>query len=125
MFKGPGCLNSYNMKTHISLRILSAVICLHLVSRTPRANANSQCQSQASIFKKALIGHTFDTFRVNSPDVCVKRCENEPKCQSLNFVIGENTCELNKRSKEARPEDYVTDESRIYMSVHFNRGWCS
>ena len=30
----------------------------------------------------------------------------------------------NSRTKEARPEDFVADLSRIYMTVHFDRGIC-
>jgi len=39
--------------------------------------------------------------------------------------MGENICELNNRSKEIRPEYYVTDPGRIYMTVPFNKGKCS
>jgi len=49
---------------------------------------------------------------------------NEPRCQSINYVMEENICELNNRSKEARPEDYVTDPGKIYMTVPFNKGMC-
>ena len=50
------------------------------------------------------------------------RCENKPRCQSYNYVLEEKICELNNRSKEAGPEDYVTDPARIYMTVQYNRG---
>ena len=113
------------MTSHISLRFLSVVIFLHFVSRIPQSDATGQCKSQVSIFRKALRGHMIDKFHVNRPDVCIKRCQIERRCQSINYVMEENICELNNRSKEVRPEDYVTDPGRIYMTVPFNKGKCS
>ena len=38
-------------------------------------------------------------------------------------MMEENICELNNRSKvQVRPENYVTDPGRIYMTVPFNKG---
>ena len=113
------------MRTQTVVGVLCAVVFFHLVSRMARANAIGKCKSQVSAFQKAPQGHTYDTFKVNSPDVCVKRCDKEEKCQSINFVIDESICELNKRSKEARPDNYVTDPRRIYTIVQFDKGGCS
>ena len=49
-------------------------------------------------------------------------CEEEVKCQSYNFVIGDKVCELNNRTKEARPEDFKPDQTRFYMKRATNRG---
>lgn len=113
------------MKTHPFLRLLTVASSLYLVSRMSRVKAAGQCGSQSSSYGKALIGHTFDKVKVLMPADCLIRCENEPRCQSLNYVMEDNTCELNNRSKEARPADYVTDPSRIYMTTYFKRGMCS
>ena len=110
------------MRHHTCLRFLSVASFLHLVPRIPHSDASDQCKSQVSIFRKALKGHTIDKFHVNRADVCIKTCQNEPRCQSINYVMEENICELNNRSKETRPEDYVTDPGRIYMTVPFNKG---
>ncbi|KAJ7384403.1 hypothetical protein OS493_021814 [Desmophyllum pertusum] len=104
----------------MSLRLLT--ISLYLVSRIPHGKAADQCNSRITHYDKALKGHTFDKVKVNSPADCVIRCENELRCQSFNYAMAGRTCELNNRSKEARPEDYVTDPSRIYMTIQFNRG---
>lgn len=113
------------MKSRLSLRLLTFAICLCLVSRMTCVKAAGQCVSQASNYGKALKGHTFDKFKVPLPADCLTRCEDEPRCQSFNYVMEDNACELNNRSKEARPDDYVTDLTRIYMTVQFNRGMCS
>lgn len=109
------------MTHHIYLKFLSVASFLQLVSWIPHSDATGQCMSQVSIFTKALKGHTIDKFHVIRPDVCIKRCQIEPRCQSINYVMEENICELNNRSKKVRPEDYVTDERRIYMTVPFNK----
>ena len=113
--------DDYDMKTFKFLRVLCVAVFLPM-TYNPCANAISNCESQDSTSKKALKGPTYDTFRVNSPDVCVKRCVKGKQCQSINFVIDESICELNNRSMEARPDGYVTDPRRIYMTVYFNRG---
>ena len=110
------------MKPDMSLRLLTVAVSLYLVSRIPHGKAADQCNSRRTHYDKALKGHTFDKVKVNSPADCVIRCENELRCQSFNYVMAGRTCELNNRSKEARPEDYVTDPSRIYMTIQFNRG---
>ena len=112
------------MRTQTVVGALCTVVFFHLVSRRTHANAIGKCKSQESAFQKALQGHTYDTFKVNSLHVCVKRCDKEEKCHSINFVIDESICELNKQSKEARPDNYVTDPRRIYMTVQFGKGGC-
>ena len=55
-------------------------------------------------------------------DVCLHECNLEIKCQSFNYVISQYMCELNNRTKEARPEDYVPDSDRYYFKRNWNRG---
>ena len=69
-----------------------------------------------------LRGHTFKTTKVGRPGVCYLMCEEELTCQSYNFVIGHKICELNNRTKEARPEDFKPDRTRFYMKRARNRG---
>ena len=75
-----------------------------------------QCKSaEASVQGKALKGHTFKTSVVRAPFECQVLCESELTCQSYNYFLPGKICELNKRTKEARPEDFVMDENRFYM----------
>ena len=110
------------MKPCMSQKLLTLAVSLCMTSRMPFGKATGQCESGSSTFGKALKGHTYQTFNANCPSVCDIRCENEPRCQSYNYLMEENVCELNNRSKESRPEDYVMDLSRIYMTQQFNRG---
>ena len=69
-----------------------------------------------------LRGHTFKTSTVGCPAGCYLMCEEELTCQSYNFVIGHKVCELNNRTKEARPEDFMPDPTRFYIKRSKNRG---
>ena len=93
-----------------------------LISRIGLFQAAVQCETKEnSIGGKFLRGHTFKTCNVELPE-CFIRCDEEVTCQSFNFVIGQNLCELNNRTKEARPEDFRPDQTRLYMKRANNRG---
>ena len=76
-----------------------------------------QCNPvENSISGMYLRGHTFKTIQVGSLFECQTKCEEETDCQSYNVIIGKNICELNSRTKEARPQDFVPDWNRFYMT---------
>ena len=97
---------------------------LYFVSLIPLVVASGpQCKpTEQSVSGKALKGHTFKTKRVQDPYECLMFCDSELTCQSYNYVKTGKTCELNNRTKEARPGDFVEDESRFYMRRWDNRG---
>ncbi|CAH3168082.1 unnamed protein product [Pocillopora meandrina] len=89
---------------------------MFVMSRIGVLNANRQCHlMESSIFGMYLKGHVFKTYRDQLPRECYFRCEEEVTCQSFNVVIGQNICELNNRTKEARPEDFMPDQRRFYV----------
>ena len=55
-------------------------------------------------------------------DVCLRECYRDVRCQSFNFVISQETCELSNRTKEARPEDFIPNSNRYYFKRDMNRG---
>ena len=77
--------------------------------------AKDRCKTEVSIPGMALKGFVFKKMSIVAPHVCDINCEREITCQSYNYVIGEKSCELNHRTKEARPENFQSDESRFYM----------
>ena len=96
---------------------------MFLISRIGILGATVQCHEQEqSIGGMYLRGHMFKMYRVGLPVECYFRCEEEVTCQSYNVVVGQNICELNNRTKEARPEDFIPDEKRFYMKRSGNRG---
>ena len=70
----------------------------------------------------ALQGFVFKKFSVRAIHECDISCERELTCQSYNYVVGENLCELNDRTKEARPEHFRSDPVRVYKRRLSNRG---
>ena len=94
-----------------------------LMSPISVVQATVQCPTaENSIGGMFLRGHMFKTTKVGFPGGCYLMCEEELKCQSYNFVIGHKICELNNRTKEARPEDFKPDQTRFYMKRARNRG---
>ena len=96
---------------------------MFLMFRIGILKATGQCHSaEYSIGGMYLRGHTFKTCRVGLPEECYFKCEEEITCHSYNVVIGQNICELNNRTKEARPEDFLPDQRRFYIKRLTNRG---
>ena len=81
-----------------------------------------QCPAQEPIYGKALKGYTFKTLISSSTFECLYHCHYENRCQSYNFVIKENVCEMNNRTKEAKPQHFVSDPDRLYKKRGAHRG---
>lgn len=65
-----------------------------------------------------LRGHTYKTFKAQARSLdCRNACLADVRCQSYNVVMFENLCELNNRSKEARPGDFIENESRYHVCI--------
>ena len=73
-----------------------------------------------------LQGHTFKTFKARPGSFdCGQACLADVRCQSYNVVMLKGICELNNRTKEARPEDFVKNKDRYYMEKGAKRGTCT
>ncbi|XP_078375878.1 uromodulin-like [Oculina patagonica] len=73
------------------------------------------CGSESSVYGMMLRGHIFKTLQTEDSLECVQECNTDKKCQSINYAMFHGICELNDRTKEARPEDFVADIDRLYM----------
>ena len=81
-----------------------------------------QCKSEYSIYGAKLKGHVFEEKKTANFLNCVEQCNSNLRCQSVNYVISQYVCELNRCTKEARPEDFVPDTDRIYVTRLSGRG---
>ena len=81
-----------------------------------------QCGNEYSIYGMMLERHTFKKTKASNWSACVQACNDDTRCQSMNFVIGQEICELNNRTKEARPKDIVLRHQRSYMKRSIKRG---
>ena len=69
-----------------------------------------------------LRGHVFQEHNTANILACSLLCNSNIRCQSVNYVMSRRLCELNSRTKEARPEDHVQDADRVYLTRHSERG---
>ena len=83
---------------------------------------NLQCKRVQSVYGKMLRGHVFQESNAANILTCGLLCNSNIRCQSINYVISRHLCELNSRTKEARPEDYVQDADRVYLTRPSERG---
>ena len=83
-----------------------------------------QCiiRGEYSIRGMMLKGHTFMEEKTGIWFNCLDKCDDDVRCQSFNFIISQGICELNNRTKEDRPEDFVPDSDRFYMKRFKERG---
>ena len=93
------------------------VLCqvIHEISAQP-------CDGEYSIHGMMLKQHVYKTMKTSISLDCLQACNDDVKCQSFNYVISKDLCELNNRTKEARPEDYVPDSDRFYYGRVRKRG---
>ena len=83
---------------------------------------NLQCKRVQSVYGTMLRGHTFQEHNAANIMACGLLCNSNIRCQSINYVISRHLCELNNRTKKARPEDYVQDANRVYLTRPSERG---
>lgn len=87
---------------------------LHLAIMMNLGTADDQCTARIAPIGTALKGLFFKKINVTGPYMCDVECEQERICQSYNYNIEEKICELNNRTKEARPENFQADPARFY-----------
>ena len=89
---------------------------------TPCELDAKQCSNESFIRGMMLKGHIFMAKKTADWLKCVEKCNHGIRCQSFNYVISQGICELNNRTKEARPEDFVPDSDRFYIKRSDRRG---
>ena len=116
-----GVVSNNNMKL---IQFVTIVFCF--CHQSPNASTCTQnddpCGYFQPFYEMALKGHVFQTLKVPSSLYCLEACKHEARCQSFNNVKGKDICELNNRTKEARPEDFISDVTKLYLKKPKNRG---
>ena len=103
---------------------ISMVVTLLVVSQMFYEPDAQQCiiRGEDTIRGMMLKGHTFIEEKTGFWLNCLDKCDDDVRCQSFNYVISQDICELNNRTKEARPEDFVPDSDRFYIKRFRERG---
>ena len=78
---------------------------------------SQECKDETSITGKMLKGFMFKKMKVSNPSECLQACNDEVRCQSFNYVILQDICELNNRTRNASPQDLEEDPHRYYFPV--------
>lgn len=71
-----------------------------------------------SVFGKYLQNHVFkSTYHSQDIQHCISDCWVEiERCQSFNYLPDLNICELNDRSKDNAPDDYIDKDRSVYLT---------
>ena len=64
----------------------------------------------------------YQSLKVPGSIYCLRACDDDIRCQSINHVLHGEICELNNRTKEARPEAFTTDDTKVYVKKFRKRG---
>ncbi|CAH3163821.1 unnamed protein product [Porites evermanni] len=105
----------------MTMRKLFRISVLFVLGQLLYKTVTQQCGSEVSIFGWMLQGHIYDTMLAELPHTCVQVCREDNRCQSFNWVISLLKCEFSNRTKEARPEDFISDPDRFYYKRERNR----
>ncbi|XP_066022856.1 fibrillin-1-like isoform X3 [Pocillopora verrucosa] len=77
--------------------------------------ADDQCRNNVYIEGMALRCSVFKRWSVAAPHLCDVKCGQEITCQSYNYNQKYQICELNNRTKEARPENFLSAPAWFYI----------
>ena len=104
-------------------RIIALNVCfISCVSQVLSAFITEPCGSVQPIYGMVLKRHVFQSMKTLNSLHCLKMCDNEIRCQSFNYFVAKEICELNNRTTEARFDDLVQDKDGFYMKRFNKRG---
>ena len=126
-FEGPA--NRYSLLNFLQKKMLTMLLkkaklaVVLLVLSNVRYSATSYCTQTENFIKSMMLRqYVFKTFHAPTSLGCLVACEEDVRCQSFNYIITQDICELNNRTKEARPEHFIFDVNRSYYGMVRNRG---
>ena len=95
---------------------------LLFLSTIEYGTAIDQCRTEVNIQGMALKRSVFKRWSVAAPHLCDVKCGQEITCQSYNYNRKHKICELNNRTKEARPENFLSAPAWFYIRRLNGRG---
>ena len=126
-FQGPA--NRYSLLIFLQKKMLTMLfkkaklaVVLLVLSNVCYSGTIYCTQTENSIKSMMLRQYVFKTFLAPTSLGCLVACEEDVRCQSFNYVITRDICELSNRTKEARPEHFIFDVNRYYYGMVRNRG---
>ena len=95
---------------------------LFFASTMEFVRANDQYRTEVNIQGMALKHSVFKRWSVAAPHLCDVKCGQEITCQSYNYNRKYQICELNNRTKAARPENFLSAPAWFYIRRLNGRG---
>ena len=95
----------------------SHFLAVFILAQTFSAIATQECRDSYSIYGMMLKGHIIKTMKTSISLECLRACNDDVRCQSFNYVMMENICELNNSTKDNKPEYFVPSPDRYYITV--------
>ena len=80
------------------------------------------CENFQPFYGGALLHHVFQTLKVPGSIYCLRACDDDIHCQSINHVVHGEICELNNCTREAKPEHFTEDHAKVCMNKVRKRG---
>ena len=101
-----------------------SMYCLFLLfaSAIKSNTAHEHCRTEVNTQGMALKRSVFKRWSVAAPHLCDVKCGQEIMCQSYNYNRKYQMCELNYRTKEARPENFLSAPGWFYIRRLTGRG---
>ena len=80
----------------------------------------------SQLFKDCIVSRIFvfcfKRWSLAAPQLCDVKCGQEIACQSYNYNRKYQICELNNRTKEARPDNFLSAPAWFYIRRLNGRG---
>lgn len=91
-----------------------------------------QCNETSSSPHFRLTGYIFKQRRAETISACIRECDKEIMCRSINFKIIDLLCELNKADVNIAADKYIPAKGFVYANnpwpkvmVSTRHGWAS
>ena len=94
--------------------LMELVTACHSLSQL--VTANYQCRTEVCIQGMALKLSIIKKWSLVAPHLCDIKCEQEITGQSYNYNRKYKMCELNNRTKKARPQDFIFQPPHGFIS---------
>ena len=118
-----GAKNTLGKTRYFSLYLTVSEVIISVTQMIYKLDAQ-QCiiRGEYSIRDMMLHRHTFIEEKTGIWLNCLDKCDDDVRCQSFKYVISQGICELNNRTKEAKPEDFLPESDRFYINRFRERG---
>ena len=98
---------------YLGYSFLYFVVCLEILSVTACTGA-TQCNTTSSVQNYRLKDHVLLERRAESIFECIKACDKDGTCRSINYKLSGLVCQLNKADAYTAPHSYVPTKGYVY-----------